>query len=94
MSALGFCRECGNMIQKHYRYCPFCGDRQEPPRDHPTVYTAPVVRRADPVTRARVYLERLLNLQRRLDELDRDLVEFTSQTAPADSDLLTRKITP
>ncbi len=94
MSALGFCRECGNMIQKHYRYCPFCGDRQEPPREQPTVRAALPARRADPVTRARMYLERLNSLERRLIQLDRELDELTALPAPADPALLSREITP
>jgi hypothetical protein len=78
MSALGFCRECGNLIQKHYHYCPFCGDRQgyvpEPAaekfRTHP---------RPDPVTRTRDFLARLDGLSQKLALLDRELDELVEK---------------
>ena len=94
MSALGFCRECGNMIQKHYRYCPFCGDRQGQP-DRPVV-RAPSrpARKTDPVSRTKGYLARLCQLERRLSLLDQELDELTGQPTPADPAGVSREITP
>jgi len=78
MSALGFCRECGNLFQKHYRFCPFCGtpNRQgeagggdsERPSQPPQKKGAKAVREA--------YIERLARLEKRLSLIDQELDAF------------------
>ncbi len=83
MSALGFCRECGNMIQRHYHYCPFCGDRQGQAPVPPGEMPRPS-RQEDPVTRARGYLDRLSRLENRLILLDRELDSLIDRRASSD----------
>jgi hypothetical protein len=81
MSALGFCRECGNMIQKHYHYCPFCGDRQG---REPVAVGAARPRKAGYATRTRGYLDRLQHLDERLSLIDRELNEFIARPRTPD----------
>jgi hypothetical protein len=74
MSALGFCRECGNLFQKHYNYCPFCGNKQrEPGETEETDQTLPK-KGAKAVREA--YLERLVCLEKRLSLIDQELDAF------------------
>jgi hypothetical protein len=94
MSALGFCRKCGNMIQKHYRFCPFCGDRQWAPADPANMAHHAPPAKTDPVSRTKNYLARLCRLDRKLSQLDRELEALFDAPAPADPAEVIREITP
>jgi hypothetical protein len=93
MSALGFCRECGNMIQKHYHYCPFCGD---PQKGVPETDVRPPAspRINDPVTRTQGYLFRLNKLEQRLNRLDDELDTLLERHPTPDPVVTAAEITP
>lgn len=29
MNTVTICQTCGNIIRRHYRYCPFCGNKKQ-----------------------------------------------------------------
>ena len=75
MSALGFCRECGNLFQKHYHYCPFCGKKQGDPPGEAERIAQPAARKGAKAVRE-AYLERLTKLEKRLRLMDEELDAF------------------
>jgi hypothetical protein len=78
MSALGFCRECGNLFQKHYRYCPFCGTRNrqgESGDGDAEPASQPVSKKGAKAVR-QAYIERLTRLEKRLSLMDQELDAF------------------
>jgi hypothetical protein len=74
MSALGFCRECGHLYQKHYSYCPFCGNKNRDFGEADETVERAVKKGAKAVREA--YLNRLIQLEKRLGLLDRELDTF------------------
>ncbi len=71
MGALGFCRECGNLFQKNYHYCPFCGNKQRSPGETEETERPLPKKGAKAVREA--YLERLVSLEKRLSLMDQEL---------------------
>lgn len=79
MGALGFCRECGNLFQKHYHFCPFCGNpnRSEENGEAGRREQPEAKKGAKAVREA--YLERLTKLEKRLYLMDQELDAFIVQ---------------
>jgi hypothetical protein len=74
MSALGFCRECGNLYQRHYHYCPFCGNKRRDDDQAEDTTVIPARKGAKAVRME--YLERLACLEKRLSLIDQELDAF------------------
>lgn len=77
MNTVITCTTCGSIIHKHYRYCPFCGNRKSNSlimADMVNISFAKLER-----VRTKNYLSRLDTLNIKLAKLEKELDTFVCE---------------
>ena len=74
MDDIGFCPQCGKVLDRSFRFCPSCGSQQRPSDSWQELFEeclAPLERQEKDIL-----LNRILVLNKKIDSLDEEIHSF------------------